>query len=306
MGAVLVSRIMPVWNPRPEWLREAVRSCLDQQGCRVELIVVDDGCPGPAAELLDHIRDPRLRILRVDHGGVSNARNAGMASARGTHLRFVDSDDVLPLDSTARLLGISGGADAVISYGATDVCDDRLRPYAKMVSTVQGDARVPCVTGRFDVHASAILFPRPVIQKTGLWDSSLTIHEDWNFVLRATEHASVRGDVSTVLLYRRHDGSATGARTSPRAAAEGTARIVAGYLSRHPDVRGTRLEHELAAMALWFELLAATGGRPSRDRRFLQVLRYAPHYALPELRRGARAIVRRLLGRDRRSGPGRV
>jgi cellulose synthase/poly-beta-1,6-N-acetylglucosamine synthase-like glycosyltransferase len=98
---VLVSLIMPVWNPRPDWLHAAIESALAQRGCAIELIVVDNGNDTPVARCSPDVRDPRLRIIRTQHGGVSAARNAGMAEARGDFLRFLDCDDVF--EPTARV-----------------------------------------------------------------------------------------------------------------------------------------------------------------------------------------------------------
>ena len=101
---------MSAWKPNREWLLEAVNSILAQRGCRFELLVIDDGSPQPVAELLEHINDARMRVERVPHGGLSRARNAGAALARGDYIRFVDCDDFYPPDSTARLLELTGGA----------------------------------------------------------------------------------------------------------------------------------------------------------------------------------------------------
>jgi len=82
--SALVSLVMPVWRPRPGWLREAVVSALQEHACQIELIVVDDACEEPVAGLLAGIEDPRLRVLRIEHAGPYGARNAGIAAARGT------------------------------------------------------------------------------------------------------------------------------------------------------------------------------------------------------------------------------
>jgi glycosyltransferase involved in cell wall biosynthesis len=55
----LVSLVMPVWRPRPDWLLQAVRSALAQRDCELELIVVDDGNAEPLDALLAEVRDPR-------------------------------------------------------------------------------------------------------------------------------------------------------------------------------------------------------------------------------------------------------
>jgi glycosyltransferase involved in cell wall biosynthesis len=78
----LVTVVMAAWNPRPDWLLEAVRSALAQRDVELELVVVDDGSDTPLSDVLSGIEDPRLQIVRVDHGGASSARNAGVAAAR--------------------------------------------------------------------------------------------------------------------------------------------------------------------------------------------------------------------------------
>ncbi len=94
--ADLVSLIMPVWRPRPDWVRQAVEAALAERGCEIELLVIDDGSPEPASEALSSFEDPRLRILRIEHGGVANARNVATEAARGSFLRFIDGDSSCP------------------------------------------------------------------------------------------------------------------------------------------------------------------------------------------------------------------
>src|SRR5262249_40090420 len=71
-----VSLIMTAWEPRRDWLDEAVDSALGQRDVQIELIVVDDGSSQPVEELLDR-KDPRLRQFRLAHGGGSRAPNKG-------------------------------------------------------------------------------------------------------------------------------------------------------------------------------------------------------------------------------------
>ena len=137
--------VMPVWRPRPEWLREAVRTALDAD-VDLELIVVDDGNPEPVDALLDGVDDPRVVHLRVPHGGVSHARNAGTARATGRFLRYVDADDVTAERSTERLLALA--RDGVIAYEDTLVCDEELRPVKSISSRLQGDVAVRTGMGR--------------------------------------------------------------------------------------------------------------------------------------------------------------
>jgi len=123
----LVSFVMPVWEPRREWLLQAVESVLGQRGCELELIVVDDGNRHPVGDVLEQTDDARLHVIRVRHGGPSHARNAAMGAARGQYLRFVDSDDVIEAGSIAHLLGLIRGRLNLFSYCASQICDENLR-----------------------------------------------------------------------------------------------------------------------------------------------------------------------------------
>lgn len=247
MTETLVSLVMPAWEPRPDWLREAVESALGQRGCAIELLVVDDGSPDPVANLLADINDPRLRVIRSAHRGASAARNTGATEARGSHLRYIDADDVIEEESTAQLLALTEGRDDVIAYGATLFCDQDLRPLWKMTSDVEGDAVTACLLGRFTTRPHAFLFPRTVVEQAGEWNTEMLVAHDWDFILRALEHASVRGTSSVATRYRRHPRGLT-ANTAE--GARNAEQVVERYFGRHPEQRGTALERKAWARAL--------------------------------------------------------
>jgi glycosyltransferase involved in cell wall biosynthesis len=235
----LVSLIMPVWSPRPDWLRAGVESALAQSGCDIELVVVDDGSAPPVAELLANVRDDRLRLLRVEHGRVSRARNAGVEAARGSWLRFVDYDDVLVEDSTAHLLAVADRNEGSIAYGATAVCDDELRALSVISSALQGRVEEACLLGRFDTTIHSLLFPRRVVDAIGPWEPSIVVSQDWDYALRAFEVAHVRGDQRIATRYRTHE------RMNSRDVREGIRgyrMVVERYFQRHPERRGSGLE----------------------------------------------------------------
>jgi O-antigen biosynthesis protein len=244
----LVTLVMPVWQTPREWLLEAVRSSLDEDAVPIELIVVDDGSPNPVEESLASITDDRLRVIRVEHVGPYAARNAGIAEAQGRWIRFVDSDDVLVAGSTARLHEAAAGA-SVITYGKTVVCDEHLRPQRMIASGLEGNVELECLLGRFDVRVVSMLFPSEVVAAAGAWDPSFRVSGDWDFVLRALEHAPVRPVDLVATRYRRHGSSVT-RRSDVSEGERARAQVLANYLERHPALRGSGLETRAEAALL--------------------------------------------------------
>ena len=308
MTSGLVSLVMPAFRTRPDWLQQAVETALAQRDCEIELVIVDDASPEPVSDLLSGIDDPRLRIIRVEHGGAARARNVGTAESRGDYLRFIDADDAIDLDSTARLLELAEGRDDLIAYGATLFCDEDLNPLWTMTSNVQGDAVEACLLGRFTTRPHAFLFPRRVVDATGEWSSDLPVSHDWDFILRALEHAQVRGTKSVVTLYRRH-GAGISANV-PAGGERGAQQVVERYFERHPERRGTSLERRANARAVAqaARIYASNGELGKAFRRLGGAVRLDPRavwvefvQALPALPSVIRRRLRRLL---RRPAPG--
>jgi glycosyltransferase involved in cell wall biosynthesis len=274
-GNPRVSLIMPVWRPRTDWLEVAVAAALDQSGPSIELIVADDGNEVPVGELLAHVEDPRLRIERVPHVGVSAGRNAGVAAARGEYVRFIDCDDSIPRDSTARLYALMEGRGDRITYGASLMCDEQLNPRWRMSTRQQGDAVVDSLFASFNVRpGGGVMQPRSLLLRVP-FDTSFTVAEDWDQMQRALEHATVRGTREVVHLYRRHPTSTTADIDAGRVAAE---RIVASYFERHPEQRGTKLErHTQAFLDAMTARVYATHHQPrAAIRHLLRGLRRDP------------------------------
>ena len=89
-----ISIIVPVYKVE-KYLNECIDSILAQTFTDFELILVDDGSPDNCPALCDAAaeKDSRVRVIHKQNGGVSTARNAGLAAAQGNWIGFVDPDD---------------------------------------------------------------------------------------------------------------------------------------------------------------------------------------------------------------------
>jgi hypothetical protein len=113
-----------------------------------------------------------------------------------------------------------------------------------MTSRLAGDAVLPCLLSRFSVRPGALLFPRAVVDATGEWDTEFRVSGDWDWVLRALEHAPVHGETRVATYYRRHPDAMTADFV---AGEEGARRVVRRYFERHPDQVGTAVERRAEA-----------------------------------------------------------
>lgn len=110
-----VSVVIPVYNTK-EYLARCVNSVLNQTFGDISVILVDDGSTDTSNIVCDSFKtDTRVSVIHKENGGLSSARNAGIALAEGEFVCFVDSDDYLPPNAIERLvLAANADTDLVI------------------------------------------------------------------------------------------------------------------------------------------------------------------------------------------------
>lgn len=90
----MFSVILPVYNGE-KFVDNAINSIFAQTCTDWELIAVNDGSKDNTASVLEKYADnPKVTVINQPNGGVSAARNKGIAVARGSHLVFLDADDL--------------------------------------------------------------------------------------------------------------------------------------------------------------------------------------------------------------------
>ena len=102
--SVDISVIVPCYNA-DRYLNVCLESLRAQRGPSLEMILIDDGSTDATGALLDRFAEgePRARVLHTPNGGVSAARNRGLALAAGRYIAFVDADDALEENSLRML-----------------------------------------------------------------------------------------------------------------------------------------------------------------------------------------------------------
>ncbi len=86
------SIVIPLYNKAP-YINRALDSVINQTVQDFEIIVVDDGSTDNGAEIVQQIRDPRIRLIRQSNAGVSATRNRGIMEFNNELIAFLDADD---------------------------------------------------------------------------------------------------------------------------------------------------------------------------------------------------------------------
>ena len=91
-----LSIIVPVYKVRRH-LQRCIESILQQTYTDYELILVDDGSPDNCGAICDRYAQEcdKVKVIHKKNGGLSSARNAGLAAAQGEYITFVDGDDTV-------------------------------------------------------------------------------------------------------------------------------------------------------------------------------------------------------------------
>ena len=115
-----LSVIIPVYRVEAT-LDRCVESVVGQDVADLEVILVDDGSPDNCPQMCDKWAgsDTRIRVIHKENGGLSDARNTGLAMATGDYVTFVDSDDYLSPDCYGKLMDIAATCD-ILEYAIAD------------------------------------------------------------------------------------------------------------------------------------------------------------------------------------------
>lgn len=187
----MVSVIIPTYN-RAASLGQAVNSVLTQ-GCEhLEVIVVDDGSTDQTREVL-HTFGDRIRVIQQENGGVSAARNAGMAAAAGEWLGFLDSDDLWRPEKLARQLADLAQCPDAVGH-AVDVAIHEADGQELSLFELRGLSQeyrqkplrerplLEVLNASFFTQAT--LLRTDVVRRVGGFTPGMRIHEDIQFLSR--------------------------------------------------------------------------------------------------------------------------
>ena len=219
-----VSIIIPLYNSEA-YIAQTIDSCLGQTHRDIEIIVVENGSTDKSYQVVKSIDDKRLSVFQIPTPNAAAARNYGYQKATGTYIIFLDADDVMaPNKIELQLKALSKKPKGFIACCAwakfkTNTKEAIITP--QKVWNIQNpiDWCLQSWMGEGMMIPGCWLIPKAVLEKAGLWDERLSLHDDGEFMCRVL--LASKGNVfveNTVVYYRQQDNSLSRDHTSKKAA----------------------------------------------------------------------------------------
>lgn len=178
----IVSAIITTFNRRT-FLREALSSVLSQDYENLEVIVIDDGSRDGSFE---EAKGTPVRYIWKPNGGISSARNLGIAVAKGDYVAFLDCDDLWKKNK------LTAQVEAAILSGAPLVYTNETwirngkhlnqkKRHAKFSGSIYAHCLPLCI-----ISPSSVLIEKRLFDEVGQFDEAMPVCEDYDMWLRIT------------------------------------------------------------------------------------------------------------------------
>lgn len=199
----LVSVVVPCRGGQDRVERLAAMFAEQHDPPPFEVILVDDGNE-PPLQVGVQSSGEAITVVRVPHGGVSTARNAGIAAARGELITFLDSDDSVTVDWLHRMTApFADDTVGLVCCGAmiTQPGLPPVRRTPKPLGPLYSDTTGLFLAGTFCVR-------RQILREVGGYVDGLRFGENAEIGIRITRQLASSGqrvhrDDETLLLYER-------------------------------------------------------------------------------------------------------
>lgn len=179
---------------------ETLQSVRGQTYGNLEIVVVDDGSTDSTGDIVrDHAqRDPRVRLIIKENGGVASARNAGIAASSGDLIAPVDADDLwAPQKIERQVKALAERPEALLAFTWFAAIDKRGRitGYGGRHMADGPVLREMCRTNLVG-NGSGALMRKAAVLAAGGYDESLRACggegcEDYKLYLRLAEAGDV-------------------------------------------------------------------------------------------------------------------
>lgn len=222
--SVSVSAIIPVYNGE-SFLQDAIESILQQTHQVSEIIIIDDGSKDKSFDIAISISKSSsvpIRVFRQQNSGVSVARNLGLLKSSGDLVAFLDVDDIWKPTKIEKQLALYDELKNHEAFIFTDYYlddeNDTCRALAgytdynvcTQTNFSKEDFQLAFIRRNFVGTASTVIFNRELAMKIGGFNHRLNHSEDFDFILRYSQHGCVYVITDPLAVKRSHGANLSG------------------------------------------------------------------------------------------------
>jgi len=240
--AELVSILIPCHNAAA-YVGSAIESASAQTWPKKEIIVVDDGSTDGSGEIIESYRSRGVKIIHQENKGQCAAANRAFYESDGDYIKFFDADDLLaPQTVELQMQRLAGANSAVASAEWGRFYHDDLSTLRLNRENVWRDMQAvdwlveAWMAARPMMQCALWLIPRPLLQRSGLWDARLSLINDFEFFARVLCHCEQVFFTPDARVYYRSGLQGSLSRTRGRKAVESVANSLiwgTGHLLKH-------------------------------------------------------------------------
>ena len=199
----MISVIIPLYN-KQNYVKDTIESVLNQSITAFELIIVNDGSTDKSLDIVNNILDARIKVISINNGGVSNARNTGIKHSKFEWIALLDADDLWESNYLRSAIDIIkyNNANEVIATNYYKIQGNK-----KVIALnlkkgfIKSYFITPCLT------SSSVIINKKIFEIVGFFDTKLKYGEDQHLWFRITSKFKVFFNDKPLVNYRLIDHS---------------------------------------------------------------------------------------------------
>lgn len=264
-----LSIIIPVYNIE-KYLERCINSIITQDTIECEIILVDDGSTDFSSIICDTYSKQydNIHTIHQINQGLSCARNAGINTAKGDYVWFVDGDDYIENNALDIILHqISSNSDIYI-INHTNLYQNSSTEYSISFPDKNKISGIECLKMNGAIQAWVSICKRTLLIQNSIFFTKGIYHEDFEFSIRLYSFAKTVEHINKPLYYYICDRNGSIMNQTSSKSAIGYAKsapLIYTFLSNHQFSNEIRTEiNKIVAIGITFSILR-TKGLPSKE-----------------------------------------
>jgi glycosyltransferase involved in cell wall biosynthesis len=247
-----VSIIIPLYNSEA-YIAQTIDCCLAQTHDNIEIIVIENGSKDQGYQIVKSIDDKRLSVFQIPTPNAAAARNYGYHKATGTCIIFLDADDVMASNKIElQLKALSAKPEGWVASCAwakfkTNTKEAVISPQKVWAIQNPVDWCLQSWMGEGMMIPGCWLIPKPIIDKAGLWNEKLSLHDDGEFMCRVLLASKGNVFVENTVVYYRQQGNSLSRDHTSKKAAESALLVYKSYLQQILKFQDSKLARRALA-----------------------------------------------------------